>query len=164
MWIVIGFAALGFLIGNLVGLTAHSVVTSVLTLMFAFAGSSIIAFLGKISPDDRRVAGQAICGLSLCCVLGTYAGIATSEWRLLSPKQAMMSGATAVSPATAVVPKTGNCEVLALKNKYLDYLPVARVNAVDWSYHNGPLKGKPAEAYENLYSILNESPNSSTSK
>lgn len=71
MWIVIGFAALGFLIGNLVGLTAHSVVTSVLTLIFAFTGGSIIAFLGKLTLDDRRVAGQAICCLSLCCVLGT---------------------------------------------------------------------------------------------
>src|SRR6266404_185421 len=84
-WITLGYAALGFLVGNLVGLPSHSVVTGLLSLLFAFGGSSILVFISKVGLEDRAVAGKCIFALSLACLFGTYTGIMVSEWRLLTP-------------------------------------------------------------------------------
>lgn len=87
MWLVAGFLALGFLIGNLVGMSATSAVTALLGLLFAFAGGSILAFLEKFSSVNLRVASQALLALSLACTIGLYTGIYVSEHQLLSPPE-----------------------------------------------------------------------------
>jgi hypothetical protein len=87
MWVIIGLFSLGLLVGNLVGLTAKSVVTSLLGLLFAFIGGSVIALLNKLPPADRRLAGQCVVALSLGCLIGTYGGIVVSEYQLLSQKK-----------------------------------------------------------------------------
>jgi hypothetical protein len=86
MWVIIGLFLLGLLVGNLVGLTATSVVTPLLGLLFAFVGGSVIVMLGKLPSADRRLAGQCIVALALGCLIGTYGGIVVTEYQLLSPK------------------------------------------------------------------------------
>lgn len=85
MWIISGLAALGFLIGNLVGLTASSVVTPLLGLLFAFAGGSVLGLLHKINDRDRQIAGASLLALSIFCLGGMYLGILTTQYRWLSP-------------------------------------------------------------------------------
>jgi hypothetical protein len=151
MWIVIGLGALGFLIGNLVGLTAHSVVTAVLSLIFAFAGGSIIAFLGKVAPDDRKLAGQAICALSFACVVGLYGGITVSEWHVLSPK---IFRPAASMPAVSKAPPTNVPASLA--NKYLDSNAVSAIDSIDLLYRRKLITA--GEAYEKLYDTVRTPP------
>jgi hypothetical protein len=147
MWIVIGLGALGFLIGNLVGLTAHSVVTAVLSLVFAFAGGSVIALLGKVATHDRTLAGQAICALSLTCVIGVYAGIATSEWHILSPKDLR----TIASPSASS--KQGSAAMPAsIVNKYLDSGYASTINSIDLLYRQKVITA--SEAYDKLYEAV----------
>jgi hypothetical protein len=155
-WMALGFAALGFLVGNLVGLTAHSVVTSVLTLIFACAGGSVVAFLGKLNSDDRRAAGQMLFSLSVFCVLGTYTGIAISEWHLLSPR---ISTVSSLQPQP-LTDKVNNGEIIALKTKYLDYLPVKEVDEIDWELRQKRITAQTA--YDRLYSLLQKSPQTSS--
>lgn len=85
MWLVLGFAGLGFLLGNLVGLTSEPVVKSTIALLFALFGGSIVIFLHRLSQDDRRLAGQMIASLAFTTLLGTVSGILISEHQLLSP-------------------------------------------------------------------------------
>src|SRR5215469_8320878 len=87
LWFVLGFGALGLLIGNLVGMTSESAVTPVMGLVFAFAGSSILALLHKISHEDRQLAGKAIFVLCAFCLLGVFLGIVVDERKLLTPEK-----------------------------------------------------------------------------
>jgi len=74
MWVIVGRFLLGLLVGNLVGMTAESVATPLLGLLFAFIAGSVIALLGKLPPEDRRLAGQCIAALSLGCLSARTAG------------------------------------------------------------------------------------------
>lgn len=153
MWIVIGLAALGFLIGNLVGLTAHSVVTAVLSLVFAFAGGSVIGLLGKVADADRKLAGQGICALSLTCLIGVYSGIAISEWRVLSPRNSRTNISTLnlgkeEAKAEGAIP-------MSLTNKYLDSDTVSTINSIDLLYRKNVITAN--EAYEKLYETVHTS-------
>ena len=82
---MIAFISLGFLIGNLAGLSANNVTNSLIALLFAFAGGSAIAFLSKLERPDRTLAGQAITALSIGCLLGTYGGVLVAEYQVLTP-------------------------------------------------------------------------------
>jgi len=55
MWIVAGLFFLGLLVGNLVGLTSESVVTSLVWLLFALIDGSVVALLGKLTPQQQRL-------------------------------------------------------------------------------------------------------------
>jgi hypothetical protein len=88
MWIVIGFAALGLLIGNLVGLTSESAVNPLLSLLFVFVGGSVLGFLHKLDSNDRAIAGGSVLSLSVCCLVGVYFAIWTNQHRWLSPTPA----------------------------------------------------------------------------
>ena len=48
----IAFAALGFLIGNLVGLTGGPISASTIALLFAFGGGSAVGFLPKLGSGS----------------------------------------------------------------------------------------------------------------
>ena len=87
MWTILAFIALGFLIGNLVGLTATSVTGAVLGLLFAFGGGSAIAFIRKLDNTERVLASKAILALSFSCLLGLYTGIFVCEYQLLTPEE-----------------------------------------------------------------------------
>ncbi len=79
------FGLLGLLVGNLIGLTAQSVVTAVVPVLFAFGGGSILAFMKELPLEFRKEAVQAIAALSLMCLVGVYTGIIVCEHRILSP-------------------------------------------------------------------------------
>ena len=72
------FLMLGFLIGNLTGLSASPITSVLIPTLFAFLGGSILVFLEKIAPADRRVASWSIGTFSFGCLVGTYLGIAVS--------------------------------------------------------------------------------------
>ena len=86
-WLVAGFLFMGLLVGNLVGMSATSVTTSILGLLFAFAGGTAVAFLQKLSAEQIKIAGKAILVLSLSCLVGLYAGILVTEHQLLTPPE-----------------------------------------------------------------------------
>ena len=81
------FISLGFLIGNLVGFTADSVVGGVLGLLFAFGGGSAIALVKQLDERQQKRAFQAIACLALSCLAGLYLAIVLSEFQLLTPRE-----------------------------------------------------------------------------
>lgn len=91
MWVILGFGALGLLIGHLVGFSATSVVTQLIGVLFVFAGGSLLAFLHKLNRSDRATAGGALMALSLSTVAGIYISILMTEHRWLSPRDTQAS-------------------------------------------------------------------------
>ncbi len=148
MWLVIGFISLGLLIGSLVGLTAESAVTPLLGLLFAFVGGSVIAVLGRIGKDDRKVAGQAMTALAISCLVGAYAGIFISEYQLLSPNDTH-------APQNYTRQSTAERRSVA-ERKYLRSTYAERAQAIDMQLKNGQLSA--SQAYEQLYALINEAP------
>lgn len=82
----LAFITLGFLIGNLVGMTSASVVSTLIPLLFVFGGGSAVAFLQKLDNEKQLRASIAIFCLSISCLGGTYTGILVTEYQLLSPQ------------------------------------------------------------------------------
>jgi len=91
--LVFAFSCFGFLIGNLVGLTAESVVMGLLPLLFAFGGGSAIALMGKLSEAGQVNAYIAIGCLSLSCLFGAYTGIYLTEHQVFTPENRRIIGA-----------------------------------------------------------------------
>jgi len=85
MWFGFAFVALGFVAGQLVGLSATSLATSLLGLLFAFGGGSAIAVLKNLEGADRIVACKGIFLLSVGCLAGIYAGIYMSQHQVFTP-------------------------------------------------------------------------------
>jgi len=164
MWIVLGFLSLGFLVGNIVGMTAQSVVTSLLGLLFAFAGGSVLSIMHKLDVADRNAAGQAVMALSLSCLLGIYSGIFVSEHRLLSPavpatstKSEMMQRNVEATPTSQsqetkqqVQGKEGTIPSAA--NKYLLSLSVDEIDQIDQLRTSGKISSD--EAYKRLHNLV----------
>ena len=136
MWLISGLLVLGLLIGNLVGMTAQSVVTALLGLLFAFVGGSLIALMGKLASSDRQLAGKCILSLSLGCLLGTYTGIFVSENQLLSNSDTPSS-------------RHAIAEKKYLRSEVLDH-----AQAVQSRYAQGAISTE--EAYKALLSILHD--------
>lgn len=145
MWILIAFGALGFLIGNIAGMTASSVSTSLLSLLFAFGGGSVIALIQKLDKEHRKLAAQAIFALSVACFIGLYTGILVSEWQLLSPR----NGEQTDSPQVL-----GGLEREAIDSRkyYLRTQMVDPARAIDTQYKTGLLTCE--DAYEQLYALV----------
>jgi hypothetical protein len=142
MWLGFAFATLGLLIGTLVGLTAESVVQSLLGLLFAFMGGSVIALLGKLSSEDRKAAGQAIAALSISCLIGIYSGIIVTQYHLLSPR---IEGTRAQDTSKRVEITT---------DRYLRSAILERANAIDIMYKKKYITLE--QAYEELYSLASK--------
>ena len=140
MWTIVAFAALGFLIGNTVGLTASSVASSLISLLFAFGGGSAVAFLRKLNNDDRRSASQAVTALSLACLVGIYVGIWISESQILTPHRRQQD----------------NSVQTIAERKYLRSALVTKTNEIDQAYQVGDLT--PKVAYEQLYEAVRTLP------
>lgn len=132
----LAFLMLGFLIGNLVGLTAQSVVTALLPLLLAFGGGSAVGFLKKLGPDERTSASKAVVALSLSCLIGTYCGILVSEHQWLTPQEVRQARLTQSIAET----------------KYLRAYATSEVAQIDQLYRAGRLS--PEQAYDQLYQLL----------
>ena len=141
MWIIFGFLALGFLIGNLTGLTSESVVISVLGLLFAFGGGSIIAFIGKLNLEDRQLAGKAILAFSVACLVGVYSGIGICEWQILSPPEKAHLNASTALPRASIADK-----------KYLRSALIKPMNAIDTQLTMNVISSD--EAYKQLFELV----------
>ena len=101
MWMILGFGALVFLTGNLVGLSDTPIVKTVVELLFAFGGGSIIAFIKGINAHERKVAGASVLALSLACSFGVYSGVLVKTNRLLSPRARAAVNNTPAQPCNA---------------------------------------------------------------
>lgn len=135
---IVAFSALGFLIGNLVGLTAESVVSAVVPLLFAFGGGTAIGFFHKLEGESRRAASVAILAISVACLGGVYLGIATSEYQWLTPEHRRAERVTAGIAET----------------KYLRAYLVAEADQIDQLKVTGALTAE--QAYEALYKLVRE--------
>lgn len=81
----LAFFALGFLVGNVTGLSASPIATALVPALFALAGGSVLAFLKGLSAEDRQLAGRAIIGFSVGCLAGLYLAIIVTSKQLLGP-------------------------------------------------------------------------------
>lgn len=140
MWIIISFTSLGFLIGNLVGLTSESTVVSLIGLLFVFAGSSAVSFMHKLSDHDKNNAGKAIMSLSISCLIGLYASIIISDNQLLTLGK-----------------NTSNSRETIASRKYVRENLISRVNDIDRDKGNKRITTE--EAYEKLYKFIIEKGN-----
>ena len=75
IWIGLGFAAFGLLVGTTCGLSSASLTTTLLGLLFALMGGSIGALLGKLDAEGRKFTGVAMFTFSICTTIGLHAGI-----------------------------------------------------------------------------------------
>jgi hypothetical protein len=123
MWMILGFGALGLLIGTLVGLTSEPVVASTIGLLFSAVGGSVVLFVHKLNKDDRRLAGQMIFTLALWTLAGTIGGILISEHRVLSPIVARNS---------------------PTDNKYLRSAIFTEITAIDVEYNDHAITAEQA--------------------
>ena len=137
MWIVLAYTSLGFVIGNLVGLSAESVTSSILALLFAFGGGSAIAFVQKLDAASRKIASIAILSLSLSCLIGVYLGIGISEHQILSPQTEPSVQRSSIE-----------------SRKYLRENLASKANAIDHRYQNEQISLQ--NAYDNLYELIRE--------
>jgi hypothetical protein len=132
----LAFAALGFLIGNLVGLTSESVVSALMPLLFAFGGGTAVGFIPKLDAKARTAASVAITALSLMCLAGTYVGIAVSEYQLLTPPERRQARA----------------EASVADLKYVRSFLVKSADEIDQQRAIGQLTTQ--QAYEALYKLV----------
>jgi len=70
-----GFAALGILVGSVSGLSTAKLTTTLLGLVFALIGGSVIAFIQKLDDSSRRAAGVSLLAFSLAATVGIYIGL-----------------------------------------------------------------------------------------
>jgi len=85
MWICLGMASVGLLVGSLVGMSNDHLSRILLGFLFAFIGGSITALLYKLPKEERKLAGSALFSLSLSCLVGVYSGIIVTQYKLLTP-------------------------------------------------------------------------------
>jgi hypothetical protein len=79
----VAFLMLGFLVGNITGLSGSPIALALVPAIFALAGGSVLAFLTSISEGDRKVASRAILLFSAGCLGGIYLGIIVTTHQLL---------------------------------------------------------------------------------
>ena len=132
----LAFLMLGFLIGNLVGLSAESVLATLMPLLFAFGGGSAIGFLHKVDEASKQVAFQAILTLSIGCLAGTYMGIAVSEHQLMTP------------PSRRATEERASI----IGSKYLRSYLTSEAHQIDQLYTSGALDAEGA--YDQLYGLV----------
>lgn len=153
MWLILGFTSLGLLVGTLIGLTSESVVTSVIGLLFALLGGSLLALLKQLSTDDRRTAGQALAALSLACLLGTYSGIVISEHQLLTPAEVRRARLGLV-PNKYASESGAPARPTIEQNKYVRKGVAPEIQFIDTQYRRQRLTAE--HAYDQLYQVLQD--------
>ena len=135
---LLSFFMLGFLIGNLAGLSAEGIVRDLLPLLFAFGGGSAVGLMNKLDQRDKRTAYKAIFALSLSCLLGTYTGILVSEYQILTPESR----------------REERHEMSIVQLKYLRSHLMSEADTIDQLYSRGVLTQD--KAYEALYDLIKE--------
>lgn len=137
MLLVIAFVSLGFLIGNLAGLTSASITVPLLSALFAFGGGSAVAWLQKIDTESRHLASVIIFSLSLSCLIGVYSGIYVSEHQLLTPEKVRQERWADDSSLTYL---------------YLRSVDIALAHKIDQMYTSKRITAE--QAYEQIYEMF----------
>jgi hypothetical protein len=75
LWIGLGFATFGLLVGTTAGLSSAQITTTLMGALFALIGGSIGVFLGKLDNDTRKLTGVALLAFSVFAMIGLYSGI-----------------------------------------------------------------------------------------
>ena len=135
MWNIIAFTSLGFLIGNLVGLTSESTIVSLIGLLFVFAGSSAISFMHKLSEHEKINASKAIMSLSISCLVGVYASAVISDNQLLTFEENMSNKRDTIA-----------------SRKYIRENIISEVNQIDKMKADNEISVD--KAYEKLYKLI----------
>ncbi|MGH6616430.1 hypothetical protein [Sphingomonas sp.] len=82
-WLAFGF--LGFLIGNLTGLSASPIASVLIPTLFTLFGGSLLAYFSKLDEALRIVSSRCLAAFSLACLIGVYCGIAVNARQMLGP-------------------------------------------------------------------------------
>jgi hypothetical protein len=92
-----GFAALGFLVGSVAGLSSAQLTTTLLGLLFALIGGSVIAFIQTLDDGSRRAAGVSLLAFAPTAMLGLYLGIFVriNDFLRIQPAEATVNRASA---------------------------------------------------------------------
>lgn len=80
------FFLFGFYVGTLCGLSASPITLTLMPLLFAFGGGSVVAFFSKMNDVQRKSAIVAIGAVSLGALIGTYSSIVVSSHELLGKR------------------------------------------------------------------------------
>ena len=91
-YIAVGFGAIGLFIGLIAGFSTAELTTTLLALIFALAGGSVIALMNKLDERARMLAGIALCSFGL---VGSLA--------LLGAMTARINGLLALSNEPAIL-------------------------------------------------------------
>lgn len=75
IWFLLGCMFLGLLIGLITGLSISPIVGTVVGLVFAFAGGSIIVLIKGRSDNDLDLIGKSLASLSIFMIIGITVGI-----------------------------------------------------------------------------------------
>ena len=132
----ISFGCLGLLIGNMVGLSADSLVKIVISVLFTFVGGSVFVIINRLSVDEQRMAAVAITTLSIFCLLGVYVGILQAEYRIFSPQS---------DPSSRVQTSTE-------KVKYLRSSEIENIYVIDTQYRQKQISAE--DAYDRLFEVI----------
>ena len=81
-WFVIGGFCLGLLIGFMTGLSISPIVSTVLGLVFAFAGGSIVVLVKGREEDELGLIGKSLTAISIAMIIGVLFGIVlrANDW------------------------------------------------------------------------------------
>jgi len=74
-WFILGQAAFGLLIGVFVGLSVSPVVATVIGLLFAFVGGSVLALVKGKTTEELSLIGKSIVSISVTMIVGAFIGI-----------------------------------------------------------------------------------------
>lgn len=150
---ILAFLLLGLLVGNLIGLSAQSIVVPFLGLVFALAGGSLIAFLEKLTGPDRILAANALAAFCAAALVGAYFGIFASEWQLLSPERPHSAKSTPTptsSPARSLA-QTSTPRPEIADRKYLRRSEVNAIQEIDRQVQANRVS--KSDAYEDLFQL-----------
>jgi hypothetical protein len=88
-WFVFGCVSLGLLIGFMVGLSISPIVSTVLGLVFAFTGGSVIVLIKGREEGELRVIGKSLSAISLSMIAGMVLGISfrANDWLSVQPPE-----------------------------------------------------------------------------
>jgi len=75
-WFVLGMLGLGLLIGFMAGLSVSPVVNTLLGLVFAFAGGSVIVLVKGRDDYELKLIGKSVTAISIAMIVGVITGIA----------------------------------------------------------------------------------------
>lgn len=83
-WLYVGQAIFGLLVGVTVGMSKTPIVATLLGLLFAFIGGSVIVMIKGRTEGELELMGKCITALALFTLLGIWVGVSVRANDLLS--------------------------------------------------------------------------------